>query len=511
MKMTRYTILITILCFGLNSKAQIANGSLGYYNDARLFSSTNAGMGSTARIQGIGGAQTSLGGDMSVIASNPAGIGFFNKSAFSFTPSLDFHESSSNYLGNNTSSFSNGFNFSNLGAVFYYGNGDYVDAKFKGGSLGVSINRTNNFKNDISYQGVNESNSIIDSYINSAGSLESNNLGGLVYGAFENYLIDPVYENGNQVGYGSPVFGNPRQTELVETSGSQYQINVAYGANYGDFFYFGAGIGIATINYTKKRTYIEDSYLYFNNDDELVNDDIINFAELNDKLSIEGAGINANLGVIIRPLPILTVGISYITPTFYALTDNSSFDLFTSWNGLEILNNDSSLTIINDREFLSDVATSDYSLRTPGKLNVGATFFLGKLGFVSGDVEFVDHSRSQLKSSDFEVFADNVSIDNLYTSVINYRLGVEFRIKQMRVRGGYAYYADPYTDSSIDASRNDVSFGLGYRNQDFFLDLAVVNRKTQDLYAPYILDGLEPVAEVENRSNTVAVTLGFNF
>ncbi|MEQ8549740.1 MAG: hypothetical protein RIC03_17640 [Cyclobacteriaceae bacterium] len=510
MKRSIFIALATLL--GLNLEAQVANAPLGYYNDAILFSQTSMGMGSTARVQGIGGAQVSLGGDMSIIASNPAGLGFFNKSVFSFTPALNFNESSSQYLGNTTSSFANGFNFANIGGVFYYGNGDYVNSKFKRGSLGVSINRTNNFKNDINYQGVNGQNSIIDSYINSAGLTNPDNLGGYAFGAFENYLIDPlVNDNGTFIGYGSPVLGNPRQIEIIETSGSQYQINLAYGANYNDFIYFGAGLGIATVNYSRRRTFTEDSYVYTDNQGNQVVDDFINFTELADELNIEGAGVNANFGLIVRPIPFVTLGVSYITPTYYALSDDSGFNQFTSWNGVEFINGGDT-TIINDREFLSDISTSDYSLRTPGRLNLGATFFLGKIGFITGDVEFVDYTSSQLKSSDFEVFADNQEINSLYTSVMNYRTGIEFRIKEIRLRGGYAYHADPFENSAIDLSRRDVSFGVGYRNQEFFVDMTVVNRSNQTLYSPYFLDnGTQPVAEIDNNSNAVAVTLGFNF
>ena len=41
--------------------------------------------GGSARIKGIGGATTSLGGDVSSISINPAGVGFFNKKVFSIS------------------------------------------------------------------------------------------------------------------------------------------------------------------------------------------------------------------------------------------------------------------------------------------------------------------------------------------------------------------------------------------------------------------------------------------
>ena len=58
----------------------------GYYNDISRFSHSFSG--GSARIQGLGDAQTSLGGDISSISGNPAGLGFFNKSVLSFGLSL---------------------------------------------------------------------------------------------------------------------------------------------------------------------------------------------------------------------------------------------------------------------------------------------------------------------------------------------------------------------------------------------------------------------------------------
>ena len=56
--------------------------------------------GSSARVQGFGGASASLGGDISVAGVNPAGIGFFNRSVFSVTPGMNFHNADASYLSN---------------------------------------------------------------------------------------------------------------------------------------------------------------------------------------------------------------------------------------------------------------------------------------------------------------------------------------------------------------------------------------------------------------------------
>ena len=102
-------ISLGLVCASLSIQAQVANGSFGYYNDALLFSRTS--FGGTARIQALGGAQVSLGGDQSSAGSNPAGLGFYNRSTFAFTPALNFHNADALYLDDNTSSYRNNFNF----------------------------------------------------------------------------------------------------------------------------------------------------------------------------------------------------------------------------------------------------------------------------------------------------------------------------------------------------------------------------------------------------------------
>src|SRR5690242_2740435 len=53
----------------------------------------------TARQQAIGGAMTSLGGDLSAAFVNPAGLGFYKTGDFVLTPGFNFLNNKSSYLG----------------------------------------------------------------------------------------------------------------------------------------------------------------------------------------------------------------------------------------------------------------------------------------------------------------------------------------------------------------------------------------------------------------------------
>lgn len=515
-------ILVSLAVVGLTTTGF---AQIGYYNDALLFSQTQ--FNGTARIQGIGGAQIALGGDMSVASSNPAGLGFFNRSVFSFTPSLNFHDADATYLGRQNSAFKSNFNINQLGVVLNYGKGDIVPDKFKGGSLAITLSRTNDFHGDISYEARNPYNSIMDSFIQSPGTDLANT-------AYDHFLIEeadfdseidyfieeqggrfyitPNEGDGTYEGYSSLVgeFAGslPYQNERISTTGSQYQLNIAWGGNYDDRVYFGGGIGIHTIDYSLNRKYEEYDYQFSDGSP----DAILNSVYIEDNLSVNGAGINLNLGLIVRPVNFMTVGASFNSPTFYALNDESEYTFQTDWNTNYSYVFDGDTTDLGFIETISDILTSEYSLRTPARLNAGVAFFLGKRGFITGDVEYVDYTNALLQADDFSLSEDNEIIEDIYTSVFNYRTGAEIRFDPIRVRGGFSYQSDPYADADgQDRSRQNISIGLGYRNREFFVDATLIRSSSHQMYSPYNVEFDSPIAEVKNTSYNAAVTLGFVF
>ncbi len=501
MKTSGYILMCWVMLLAVSLQAQIEIQPLGYYKDALMFSQTSPSFGSSARVQGFGGATTSLGGDVSAIGTNPAGIGFFNRSVFSITPGMNFHSSDANYLGTQTSSIRNRFNVANIGVVLNNTVGDIVNTKFKGGSFAISLHRMNDFQNQFKYQARNEDNSVIDAFIEEAGTTSPNDLGDQAYSAYSNYLINPVYNGNSLAGYDAFTYGFPLQTESVVTSGGQYQLNLAWGGNYNDRIYFGGGLGIQTVSYTRTRNFREDQYEPY---------DSLNNTRINDELNINGSGINATFGLIARPVNMVTVGISYVTPTFFALNDEYGFTHDTRWNGAQVVNN-GNLETLNELSYISDISISNYTLRTPSRLNLGTSVFFGKLGFISGDIEFVNYSNAFLQSNDFGTSADNQVIENDLRSAINYRVGAEARLEAFRLRAGYSYLSDPYEDADYDMGRRNLSAGLGFRQADYFVEVAWVNSKFNSIYQPYIISTNQPIAEIENRNSSFLVTLGFNF
>ena len=412
---SRYLILLAgLVC------AQVASAQ-GYDTDALLVSQTTA-FGSTARVQGIGGTQISLGGDISVAGSNPAGLGFYNRSVFSFTPTINFHNTEGIYNGELTTAFQPNFNMPNLGVVLNHNVGDYSNQKFKGGSFAISATRINDFNQQFSYTGVSSRSSIVDSFLDIAGTTVEDDLPELAFAAWDNYLISPDVNSNNEItGYSigngvDPV--QPEQSELVTTSGGQNQLNFSWGGNYNDKIYFGGGLGIQTIRYKRKRYFSERDFVY---PGESASYQPISQITMNDELKLDGTGINATFGMIVRPVNFITVGFAYTSPTYFAMNSEYGFDLAADYNNFQTADT----TLTGTRSYQSVIFANDYSVKTPGKIAVGGSVFIGKQGFLSADIEYVDYGSMLLQSNDYELdlSVDNQNIVKNYTSVLNFKAG----------------------------------------------------------------------------------------
>ncbi len=502
-----FVLSLSLFCYSVVSNAQ-------YFEDALRFSQSNYGLGSTARMQSIGGAQIALGGDISSAISNPAGLGFFNKGVFVFTPSMDFINTDTEYgifrnggaeFQGSEETFRNNFNFANIGTVINFTKGRFTDDKFKGGSLAITLNRSNTYHLSRKYEGENGFNSIVDNILADAGSLDLNQLNELGFAAFDQFLITPV-----SGGYDAFVGGFPIQRESIKERGSHYQMNIAWGGNYDDKLYFGGGMGLQFINYKQERSYEEFDFLQGNNDL-----DSLNAIFIDDQIEVRGRGINFNFGTIFRPVNFLTIGASYTSPSFMSLDEESFVDLEADWDAgttyTETVDGETvTYDLTNIDPYQSDLFVNNYKLRTPSKVGVGVAAFIGKSGFITGDLEYVDYSRANLNSDDFSTSIDNDIIEDLYESVVNIRVGGEYRFDNFRLRAGYAFLPDPIKDYNLQ-DRTDVTFGFGYRTFDYFLDFAVVTSKTQREVTPYFSEINQPFGRSDIRRTTVSVTFGLNF
>jgi hypothetical protein len=483
-----------------------------YSQDALRFSSFQTG--SSARIKAVGNAGTAIGGDMTAIGGNPAGLGFFTRSEFSFTPEFDGSKVNSTYQGTNNSASKSSLNLSNVGAVFYGRlNTPKGTDKSKGWlslNFGISYNRTNNYYEDVKYGGTNKTNSITDYY---ASDANTNNRadGTLGQWAYNANLIDS-YANGTGTIYKSNATtpeavtnaninpnGFAQVSDAIRTGG-QSELSLAMGGNYSNKFYFGLGIGITNIRYNSNATFTENGIASV----ITATTPALTYARqpfansfMQDQ-ETTGAGFNAKLGFIYKPVDAVRFGAAITSPTWYTIHDDYNESMYTRLNGTSSFNGGPA-----DYKFT-------YTLRTPTRVSGGLAIFIQQYGFITGDVEYLDYSSAHLEG-DYQYTADNKDIKTLYKSAVNAHVGAEARLtSEVSLRGGYGVQGNALKANGSDI--NTISGGLGYRAGDYYIDATYQHiTGAKSIVYPYEVGTASPSAQLTKTFDNVFVTVGFRF
>lgn len=503
---TKHSLLGFFLIF-LGSSSVFAQ--FGYYEDALRFSQFRST--GSARIIGLGGAQMSLGGDISNIHTNPAGLGFFRRSEFSFSPSFGTWNTESSYLGQIQNDRTGNFSIPNLSLVISNPRqGALNTSAFKGGSFGISFNRMNHFNTQFGYFSDIEGDvSIIDFFLQQANGIPESQIEnfGLTGLAYQTFLINPITrdQNGNPINnptqYDSFVLGFPFQNETVTSEGRISQTSVSYGANFLNKFFVGAGLGLSSVIYNQRKNYREEFF-----DEPLLN------STIDERLSMSGFGANINLGVIFKPIDQLNLGVNFQSPTWYNFNEEYEARMVNNFDNFFF--EEENITL-GTEEAQTPITIGNYNLNTPLRLSGGATLFIGKSGFISADIDYLDYSKSTINSRDFNATADNQQIRSLYGQTLNYRVGGEFRFDIWRLRGGYGFYGDPFVNSNFDRSTQQFSGGFGVRLKAMYFDFALSSTNFRQLYNSFPVEeggfNIGPFTEIRNNITTGTMTFGFNF
>ena len=491
-------IIIILLNIGFLS-GQTAVDALRY---SELFPS------GTARMVGVGGAMSSLGGDFGALSINPAGLAVYRKSEFVFTPSVKFTnvESILNEA-NETTSKRTKFGLENIGLVFYK---DYNKPKFKSFNLGIGINRLVNFNRKVEYSG-NTPGSITNGWQSDAQGLFFDDLDPFTSRlASESGAIFTLDGQGNDNWFSDfdtfedlPI--NRRET--ITTSGGVSELLFALGANISHKLYLGLSLNLPIVRFEELREYEED--------DEMNGDVIPFFRNLtyDQRISTTGVGIGFKAGAIYRITNEIRLGASIHSPTRFSFSD----DFNSSTTYFFIDEDDSSLPLI-DGEGTSPVGSFEYALNTPWRFGGGLSVVLKKFGFVSVDVEYLDYSSLEY---DFTTEGTNTSIliaqrnvnDEImmtFTDRVNLKLGAEYLLNKFRLRAGYGIYGTPF--SNDDNSQNVLSLGAGFRGESAYIDLAFRTSRLEEGFSPYSSPNTfnqQVISDI--KANSLLMTIGYRF
>ena len=519
--------------------------------DALLFSENN--YEGSARTMAMGNAFTALGGDLGSLNINPAGSAVSGYSQFTLTPGLTiassitqgvspYSDGSLPYFENQMRSRITRFSVPNLGITLNLDT--HRTSGLKNVTFGFVMNKSASYDEDVYASGTNNSTSFMGAmaYEATAEGYFGADLGakdaydfmpwkpvtgyqsGMIstFGGYDDQFVgasEVIYNNG-EIGIGGPLAQS--YGRMVQGGKYDYVFNV--GANFSDFIYIGANLGISSLEYGYDEYFKESAIDPSNFEIVMANGDVLYFKDMNYKYSYTalGTGYYGKLGVIVTPGMGFRIGAAVQTPTINNIIEEWYMTGETTYTN-------SSYNAYAD----SPYGSSSYRMVSPFRANFGLAYTLGQLGVVSADYEVADYGqmRYSTNGTDRDYFEQvNHDIRERFGASHIFRVGIEARpISGIAIRAGYrsASSSERYDSwgSKLPVTyTQNVSFGLGYSSKNsFFADLAV--RKTilaDEYFMPYsdymydengyvMEDAYAP--EILNQRNLwkVLITFGWRF
>lgn len=514
----------------------------------------------TARYVGMGGALDALGADISVIGSNPAGMGLFRKSNASMTFGFTSLPSQKiNHL-NATEDGKTVMSFDQIGLVYSsrFGAGNYVNFGFNyhksrnfNQILAVANSLKNASQNKTAYiKGVRGSianggfftspeydregiptyygyeSSASNSYV--ARSFSVND-----YLLLNAVLADFNYEKGEYAIYCSDAdeFGMLREQEGYI---GEYDFNIS--GNHQDRIFWGVTVGVKDVHYSHTSTFGE----------HLMGADGYDRGYLTtyEDRTITGQGYDIAAGIIIRPVDEspFRVGLSVKTPTWYELTSGYNIHLV----------NDADMGLWDEGGPKAECYK--YKVFTPWKFGVSIGHTVGSDVALGLSYDYADYSsidNRYITDESYDYYYDSYSTNSASDRVMNshtkkslrgvstLKAGMEVKITpEFSVRAGYNYVSPMYkndamkttclnsdgcyysssTDYTNWKATNRLTCGVGYSTKNFSLDLAYQYSNQKGDFYPFesmshgsganAVTNVVDATEINNERHQLLITLG---
>jgi long-subunit fatty acid transport protein len=494
------TILISIIA--ISGYSQNIEDALRYAQDD---------LNGTARFRAMSGAFGALGGDFSSLNVNPAGSSVFANSQVAVSLSNYNIKNNSSYFGTNTQDKNNSFDLNQAGVVFVLENND-KKSDWRKFAFAVNYDNKKNYNNSVRTLGVN-SNSIANYFLSYANGLDLDIVDGSAFNyaslffneqqanlGYNSYIINEATDysdtNRNYVSFVA-AGGNYLQENFVETTGYNGKLTFNASGQYKDKFYFGVNLNSHYLDYTKSSSFYENN----SNNTSSTNVAIRSVTFLND-LYAYGTGFSFQLGTIYKPTKELRLGVSYESPTWFRISE-------------ELTQNAIGVRATTVNSFNPDVANplpitmlyEPYRLQTPGKWTGSIAYVFNKKGLISLDYAMKDYSNTTLKPRN-SYMAENNEISNLLDVTNEFRLGAEYKIRQVSLRGGYRFEQSPYKNGTTVSDLTGYSGGIGYNFGTTKLDLAY-SFAQRDYNTRMFSQGLTDSARINSKNSNISLTLVF--
>lgn len=457
----------------------------------------------TARSMAMGNAFGALGGDITGVSINPAGVAVYRSSEVVGTLGLQQNTANASGIDKRV----NDFNLHNLGFVGYFPLRSDVMPMI---NFGFSYNKQKTFNNDIVAMGKAAS-TMLDYIADRSYGVDSRKLEmgegkpdpfidqpWLTVLGFNSYLIDDHMDANGKFHYTPLDTKGEQAKQEIRLSERGYIDNYDFtiGTTINNILNIGLALNISNISHSISTDFLED----FTSGGYTLNNELIT----------NGAGVGAKLGIIYRPVNAFRLGVAYHTPTWYSMSEIYQARV-----------DDDMGAYVNDPKYKkgsvnSAKFTNYYDLKSPDKWVLSGAAVLGNRFILSADYELMNYKnmklsvppRANLTEEQKEIDAhwydpDNNYIKKNYKASSTVKVGVEYRFTlQFSGRLGYAWMQNPYEidfkkagdtfirNSNVvhrlEGDTNYFTGGLGYRfNRNFYADLAVVYQTQEDQLYPF--------------------------
>jgi len=473
MKKRIFSIAILLAVFQL-SKAQTTNFYPNDISDELHAYNGNFNTSGTARSIGMGGAMGALGGDISAVEINPAGLGIFRNSTANFTLNILGNKNQAS-MENSYSTSNTNFNLTNAGVVIAFNN----EADPWKVNLGL------NYKSES--------------------------------------LDDDIIFPSNQNIYTTDEDGTYAFSQWEQhTSGYKIQTSLSAAGNYKDTWYFGAGLNFHYVSFDRSSIYYDRNITSGKNE-------ITRYYEQLTPYTQDASGISLSVGVIGKITPEFRVGAAYNSPIWWSdiQTDYREYASGDNGVGYNDYYSDGFRNTAPGNVTLSAAYASDIS--SDGKQSLAANF-----DFVNYFNKNYNFSGSDFGYRLNNYFADNYMQDSQeYRIGVEYR----YDVLKLRAGYGYAsspvknksIYGSLNPSDNFNSQvknylageRNNLGVGIGGDWGSFFADFAY-QRIQQEYYTsfsgdfysyvPASFDNSTPYfGKIKNTQNNFILTLGFRF
>ena len=477
-------------------------------NDAMRFAQDN--QTGTARFRAMGGAFGALGGDFSAINVNPAGSSIFANNQVGATLSSFNIKNNSNYFGTNNSEKDSNFDLSQAGGVYVFENED-KKSDWKKFAVALNYENTKNLDNSVYAAGTNPTNSISNYFLSYANGIPLSNINGSsfpysqlyyneqqAYLGYQSYIINSTDDtNPNNTAYTSNVpAANYFQENLVGSRGYIGKLSFNGSTVYKDKLLIGINLNSHFTDYRQSSTFYEE-----NNYNNTTTNDLVKRVRFNNELYTYGNGFSFQIGTIYKATKDFRIGLAYESPTWYRLNDEVSQNIAAVSGNV---NGELAADVVNPQLTMIYDA---YKLQTPGKWTGSIAYVIAKRGLISFDYALKDYSNTKYQpKSDFT--ATNTVMANVLDVTNEFRIGAEYKIKQLSLRGGYRFEQSPYKNGKTIGDLKGYSTGIGYNFGEFKADLAY-SFSERDYNQQFFSQGLTDAARINSKLNNISLTVLF--